>query len=167
MNFTQDIRIFKYWMVVSLNQGERLLLIDLLKVLHKHTDENHRIKQNEIINILEKEYGYENLYSRRKTVKNNMEKILEYSKCSDANEVLYKQRDRKVKDKKTGKEKRYKEFSDFGYVHDFTHAELRLVIDSILFSKQIPSNQRESLIEKLESLSSKHFDSRMDHLRTL
>lgn len=58
-------------------------------------------------------------------------------------------------------------FSDFGFVHNFTHGELRLIIDSILFSKQIPSTQREELIEKLKSLSSKHFNSRMNHIHSL
>ena len=40
--------------------------------------------------------------------------------------------------------------SDFYLVRDFTDAELRLLIDSLLFSKHIPHNQCKRLIEKIE-----------------
>jgi len=150
-----------------LYHGEKILLLDLLKVLQKHTDENYRITQTEIINILENEYGYENLYQRRKRIKDNMEKLLRYSERSDANEILYHTSKRNIKNNETGETEQANVYSNFGYVHDFTHAELRLMIDSILFSKQIPSRQRAELIEKLEGLSSKHFNSRMNHIRTL
>src|SRR5690625_2359570 len=136
-------------------------MLDLLKVLQKHSDENHRIKQQDIINLLEKEYGYEDLHKRRRRIKNNMEKLIRYSERDDANEILYNTSIRYTKNKETGKKDPVDVYSDFGFVHDFTHGELRLIIDSILFSKQIPSSQQEELIRKLEGLSSKHFNSRM------
>lgn len=66
--------------------GEKILLLDLLKILIKHTDENQRITQNEIIEILKKDYD---TFIKRKTVKNNIEKLLRYSEREDANEILY------------------------------------------------------------------------------
>lgn len=150
--------------MIKLNKGERILLIDILRVLARHTDEENPIKQKEIIEKLTEDfkYDYEDLYSKRKTVKNNIDKLLEYSKCSDMNEIMYEESSRQVKGKV------YKEFSNFNYVHDFTHGELRLIIDSILFSKQIPSSQREELIEKLtENLASKHFKSGINHVRAM
>lgn len=148
-------------------EGKEILLLDILKVLQKHTDMNHRLKQIEIIEILERDYGYENLYSRRKTVKNNMDKLLLYSKRNYANEILYDKNERFITDRKTGKKKKANEYFNFGYVHDFTPGELRLIIDSILFSKQIPSSQREELVEKLGDLSSVHFNSRVNHIQTM
>ena len=57
--------------------------------------------------------------------------------------------------------------SDFYLEHDFTDGELRLLIDSILFSKHIPRNQRTELIKKLENLTSVHFSSRVKHICTV
>jgi len=147
-----------------LYNGEKILLLDLLKVLHKHSDEYHRITQNEIIEILKKEYGAP---VPRKTIKTNMEKLIRYSEREDANEILYETSHRKTKNQNLGKEEITEVYYDFGFVHDFTHGELRLLIDSILFSKQIPNSRREELIEKLKCLSSKHFNSRMNHIRSL
>ena len=50
---------------------------------------------------------------------------------------------------------------------DFTDAELRLLIDSLLFSKHIPYSQCKELIEKLEGLSSKYFKAKVKHIRNL
>ena len=154
---------------MRLKTNGKILLLDLLKVLQKHSDEYHPIDQKNIINILEKEYGYENLYPKRQTVKNNIEKLLKYSERTDidVNEIDYKTNVRKNIDKKTGKEKVAYEHTDFSYIHDFTYGELRLIIDSILFSKQIPSHHKEGLIKKLEGLSSEYFNSRLNHIRTL
>src|SRR5699024_2360405 len=55
---------------------------------------------------------------------------------------------------------------DFFYIHDFTHEELYLIIDSILFSQHIPGHQRKDLIRKLERLTSNHFNSRLNHVYT-
>lgn len=144
--------------------GEKILILDLLQILMKHTDENHRVTQHEIIEILNKEYD---TFPKRKTVKNNMEKLLRYSEREDANEILYSTKIRSRNNMDSEKEEVSEVFSDFGFVHNFTHGELRLIIDSILFSKQIPAAQREKLIEKLKSLTSKHFNSRMKHIRSL
>lgn len=143
---------------------KKILILDLLKILKKHSDENHRITQNEIKEILKKEYDTS---VERKTVKSNMEKLISYSDRDDANEILYEKSTRKSTDKETGEETISTGYTDFGYVHDFSHGELRLIIDSILFSKHLPNSQREELIKKLENLSSKHFNSRMDHIRSL
>ena len=41
-------------------------------------------------------------------------------------------------------------FTDWYLEKDFTDSELRLLIDSLLFSKHIPYSQCKALIEKLE-----------------
>lgn len=147
----------------------RTLLLDILNVLQKYSDEDNGLNQKSIIDILEREYGYENLYPKRRTVKNNIDKLLEYSDRDDRNaiEIEYKSNDRYLMDKKTGKEKVNYEHSNFRYIHDFTYGELRLMIDSILFSKHIPSGQKQEMIEKLEKLSSIHFNSRMKYIQSL
>lgn len=144
--------------------SEKILILDLLKILQKYTDEKHGITQDEIMKILKTEYDTS---CERRTVKNNIEKLIRYGERADANEVFYNLSNRNMKNAKTGEIEPTDVFSDFAYVHDFTHAELRLIIDGILFSKQIPSSQRERIIRKLEGLSSKHFKSRVKHISAL
>ena len=50
-------------------------------------------------------------------------------------------------------------WTDFYLKHKFTDEELRLLIDSVLFSRHIPYRQVRILIEKLESLSNVYFKS--------
>lgn len=52
-------------------------------------------------------------------------------------------------------------------MRDFTDAELRLLIDGLLFSKHIPSGQCKELVEKLSALSNRYFRSRVMHIRTM
>ena len=47
------------------------------------------------------------------------------------------------------------------------YSELRLLIDSLLFSKSIPNKQCTELIEKLESLSNCYFKSSVKHICNL
>lgn len=145
--------------MIELYTGEKILLLDLLQILKTYTDEAHRLTQHEILDILNKEYG---ITSKRKTVKNNIEKLIRYGERPDGNEILHSVKTRNLSSDTNDVTEVY---TDFGYVHDFTHSELRFMIDSILLSKQIPSAQRAELIEKLTKLTSKHFNARMKHIR--
>jgi predicted DNA-binding transcriptional regulator YafY len=68
---------------------------------------------------------------------------------------------------KTGEPEENRMLSDFYLVRDFTDGELRLLIDSLLFSKHVPYAQCRALVGKLEGLSSKYFQSRIGHIRTM
>lgn len=57
--------------------------------------------------------------------------------------------------------------TDWYMSREFTDSELRLLIDSLLFSKHIPYSQCRSLVKKLEGLSSQYFHSHMNYIRTL
>ena len=50
---------------------------------------------------------------------------------------------------------------------DFTDSELRLLVDSLLFSRNIPSKQCKELIDKLVSLSNVHFKAKVKHICNL
>jgi predicted DNA-binding transcriptional regulator YafY len=58
-------------------------------------------------------------------------------------------------------------YSDWYLNREFVDAELRLLIDSLLFSKHIPYNQCKELIGKLEGLSNTYFKSKVKHIRTM
>lgn len=154
--------------MIQMNPEDSILLLDILAVLQKHTDEEHGVEQKDIINILEREYGYENLKRRRLTVKRNLERLINYHELRSLNDIeIEKTNYRRDKDLITGEVNEVAVHSGFVYKHTFTHEELHLIIDSILFSKQIPDFYKKELIEKLEKLTSKHFNSRLSRVHTL
>ena len=57
--------------------------------------------------------------------------------------------------------------SDFWLEREFTDGELRLLIDSLLFSKHIPYSQCKELVDKLGGLSNQYFKSRVRFISTL
>ena len=57
--------------------------------------------------------------------------------------------------------------SDFWLEREFTDGELRLLIDSLLFSKYIPHKQCQELVAKLEGLSNKYFSAHVKHVHAL
>lgn len=135
--------------------AEKALIINILDILKKYSDKNHRLSQKDIIDILDKEYC---MKIDRKTVKRNLIEFgyaIEYSKSI-----------RLVKDK-NGEEVESKILSGFYINRPFTDGELRLLIDSVLFSNHISYSQCRDLVEKLEGLSNIYFRSRVKHIRNL
>ena len=121
-------------------QPKKLLIINILDILKKYTDEDHRLSQKEIAEILETEYD---MRADRKAIKRNLMNLIEFGY-----EIEYSEALRMVKNSKGELEESYI-LSDFYLVRDFTDAELRLLIDSLLFSKHIPYSQCKELIEKI------------------
>lgn len=140
-------------------QPKKMLIIHILDILKKYTDEDHRLSQKEIADILRTEYDE---IVDRKTVKRNLMDLIDFGY-----EIEYSESVRMVPDRATGKLEESHFLSDFYLVRDFTDSELRLLIDSLLFSKHIPYNQCRELIGKLEGLSNQYFQSRVQHIRTL
>lgn len=140
-------------------QPKKMLIINILDILRKYTDENHRLSQKDIVDILKTEY---NMTVDRKSVKRNLMNLIDFGY-----EIEYSESIRMVKNSKTGEFEESYILSDFYLLRDFTDSELRLLIDSLLFSKHIPYNQCKELIEKLEGLSNKYFESKVKHIKTL
>jgi predicted DNA-binding transcriptional regulator YafY len=133
---------------------KKLLIINILDILKRYTDENHRLSQKEIIEILETEYS---MKVDRKAVKRNLINLIEFGYNIEFSESLRKGRN--------GEEETI--YSDWYLVREFGDAELRLLIDSLLFSKHIPYSQCKTLIGKLEGLSNQYFKSKVRHIRTM
>lgn len=142
--------------------NERILLLDLLQVLKTHTDEDNKLTQHEIIKLLEKKEGK---LPQRKTVKNNIEKLIRYGEQEGIDKIEYETKTR-AKDP-TDTDDLTEIYTDFYYEHDFTHSELRFLIDGVLLSKHITSTQKKELIDKLTKLTSIHFKTRMNHISYL
>lgn len=117
--------------------NKKMLNMLILEILRKYTDENHSLTQQEIIKILNRDYG---MGCDRRSVKSNIMSLKEmgYDISTDQGNRLLS-----------------REFDD---------AELRILIDSVLFSKSISTKQAKGLIEKLRNLSSKYFNAKVSHV---
>ena len=131
-----------------------MLNMNILEILKKYSDENHRLNQKEIIDLLESEYQ---MTVDRKAIKRNLMNLLD-----SGYELEYTET---VRTNKKGEQETL--YSDWYLVRDFADAELRLLIDSLLFSKHVPYSQCKELIGKLEALSNKYFKAKVKHIRTL
>ena len=154
-------------------QPKKFLLLNMITILHQYTDENHRLSQKEISEILENEYG---MKIDRKTIMRNLLDLENYF-VGTAYELGYDITTRKVPVKKdngdeyeinpeTGERvfEEQEKMSNFYIKRPFEDSELRLLIDAIMFSMNISNNHRGDLAEKLCSLSNKRFKSRVKHI---
>ncbi len=145
--------------MVRVKQPKKMLIINILDILHKYTDENHRLSQRDIIDILNNEY---NMIVDRKSIRRNLMDLIDFGYNIEYSESI-----RMVRNSKSGELEESTILTDFYLVRDFTDAEIRLLIDGLLFSKHIPYSQCRSLVNKLENLSNVHFRSRTKHIMTL
>lgn len=136
-------------------QSKKMLIIDILTILKRYTDQNHRVSQKEIAEILKTEYG---MIADRKAIKRNLMELVEFGYP-----IRYRESLRMTPNKNGELEENYI-LSDFYLERDFSDAELRLLIDGLLFSRQIPHDQCQELIQKLEGLSNKYFRSKVKHI---
>lgn len=140
------------------NLKRKKLSFAILNILRQYSDENHKLSQNDIVELLERDYD---MKADRKSVKRNITTLLEMGYPIDFKETL------RMYPNKDGVLEESYILSDFWLDREFTDAELRLLIDSLLFSKHIPYSQCDELITKLEGLSNRYFKSRVRFISTL
>jgi predicted DNA-binding transcriptional regulator YafY len=131
-----------------------MLVMNILEILKLHSDAEHRLSQKDILNLLRTKYD---MAVDRKAVKRNLVNLIEFGYDIDYSETIRKN--------KKGEDEVI--CSGWYLRHDFEDSELRLLIDSLLFSKHIPYNQCKELIEKLKGLSGNYFSARVKHIRNL
>lgn len=120
--------------------NKKMLNMLILDVLRRYTDENHSLTQQEIIKLLDMNYG---MVCDRRSVKSNVLSLKELGYEIDM---------------KDGYRLLTREFDD---------AELRILIDSVLFSKSISTKQAKDLISKIQGLASNHFNAKVSHVSNL
>ena len=140
-------------------QSKKLSLFNTLEILKKYTDEDHRLTQAEIVELLKQDYDME---IDRRTVKSNIMDLIELGYEIESQETT-----RMIRNEKTGEVEESIIMSSFFLVRDFSKAELRLLIDSLLFSKHLPYSQCKELVMKLEALSNKYFRASMNYISTM
>ena len=121
--------------------NKKMLNMLILDILEEYSDANHRLTQQEIIRLLKANYDME---CDRRSVRNNILYL---------NELLGD-----VIDMEDGYYLAEREFED---------AELRMLIDSVLFSKNLTQKQAKDLIEKLRAKGNKYFPAKVTHISNL
>lgn len=120
--------------------NKKMLNMLILKILQKYSDEQHALTQQDIIKLLEVNYGME---CDRRSVKSNVLSL---------------------------KEMGYDISMDKGYkllTREFDDAELRILIDSVLFSKSISTKQAKGIIENICKMASTYFNAKVSHISNL
>ena len=142
-----------------MDSSKKMLILNILDILEKNTDSEHTLSQKDILKILKEEYD---LPAERKAVKRNLQDLIDMGY-----DINYSETVRMVPNPKTGELEENVITSDYYILRDFTDGELRLLIDSLLFSQHIPNSQMQELAEKLESLSNKYFRSHVKHIAAM
>lgn len=115
----------------------KLLILRILEILKKESDEEHHLTQQDIMRLLDKCYE---MTCDRRSVKSNIEALMEAG---------------------------YDIVHNDGYFlasREFDQAELRMMIDSVLFSKTIPTSAAKKLVNKLSDMGSKFFRPKVSHI---
>lgn len=137
-------------------QPKRLLIMNILDILKRYTDADHRLSQKEIADILRTEY---NMTADRKSIRRNLMNLMDCGYPIEYSETI-----RMTPDPATGEPEESYIWSDFYLEREFTDGELRLLIDALLFSQHVPYSQCKELVEKLEGLSNIYFRARVKHI---
>lgn len=119
--------------------SKKMLILMILKILEKYSDERRPLTQKKILELLQLEYG---MKCDRRSVKSNLMSLKELGYDINLKRGIFIRR-------------------------DFEEAELRMLIDSVLFSKNISRSQAKRLIEKLKNLGSNQFSAKATHIANL
>lgn len=125
-------------------QPKKMIILDILHILKKHSDKEHRLSQHDIQKLLVSEYG---MKVDRKTISRNIIKLVQYNFP-----IEY------------GSNRDETTLTKIYYDHPFLNGELRLLIDSVLLTDGLPKKDRISLIRRIEGLSSKYFHSEISKI---
>lgn len=120
--------------------NKKMLNMLILEILREYSDQEHRLTQQEIIRLLKSNYDMD---CDRRSVKNNILCL---------------------------KELGYEISMEDGYYlleREFDDAELRMLIDSVLFSKNLTQKQAKALIEKLKGMGNRYFSAKVNHVSNL
>lgn len=120
---------------------KKMLNMLILEILRMYSDEQHPLIQQEILQLLRSEYGVEQC--DRRSVKANVLSLKDmgFEISMEAGEGYYLK-------------------------SELNDAELRWLIDAVLFSKSLPSVSAKRLIGKLKGLGNEYFESKIAHVST-
>ena len=120
--------------------AKRMLNFLILEILKEYSDEEHHLTQQEILRLLKLKYDVE---CDRRSVKSNVEALKSFGYDIDM---------------------------ENGYClleRTFEESELRMLIDSVLFSRNISQSAAQSLITKIKNQGNCYFRAKVPHVYNL
>lgn len=119
---------------ISDKKSLNMLILEILRV---YTDSEHRLRQDDIIRLLEVHYGVK---CDRRSVKNNILSLVQlgYSIPLKGGYCLLER--------------------------EFDYDELKMLMGSIFFSRSIPKLQKGQLVKKLQGMGSNFFQPKVKHI---
>ncbi len=120
--------------------SKKVLILQILDIMKKYSDADHPLTQQEIIRYL-KEEGTE---CDRRSVRANVQALQDYGFEISMEKDGYCLKGR-----------------------SFDETELRMLIDSVFFSRSIPKSRAQAIIEKLKAEASIYFEAKMAHVSSL
>lgn len=111
-------------------QPKKLLIMNILDILRRYSDEDHLLSQREIGELLRNRYG---MTADRKAIKRNLMDLVEFGLDIEYTEIA-----RTTPDPRTGELAENTILTGFYLVREFTDGELRLLVDGLLFSRHLP-----------------------------
>ena len=127
-------------------ETKKMLNILILEILRVYSDEEHHLTQQEIIRKLKADYGIEKI--DRRSVKANVKSLYDMGYAIGGIDE--------------------EEIDADGYYleeREFEDEELRILIDSVLFSKTLSDSVAKRLIEKLKGFGNIYFDAKVSHVK--
>lgn len=125
-------------------QPKKMLAMQILDVLNKHSDAEHRLTQQDIARLLEEEH---HVRADRGTIKRNLFRLVDYGYEIEWTEI--------PRSSRQGEDSVI--CTDWYIQRLFDDSELRLLMDSLFFSRYVPARAGREMIEKLLTLTSRHF----------
>ena len=122
--------------------SKKAVLVYILEILRAETDEKHTLSQEEIRSILRERYE---IIVDRKTLGRHLNDLYESGEFNIMCEESAISTDGIVRR------------TNFYIIHPFEESELHLIIDGLLASRHIESNQRQDLIERVSALGGRYF----------
>ena len=144
---------------MPLECGKKIIILYILTILRKYSDRNHPMTQQQIAEKLQEDYD---IQVHRATIKRNLDDLIAADYGIRSKEVA-----RSYKDRATGMEEDNTINTNFYYEHEFSEAELHMLIDGLLFSRSVPYKERKALIDKLSELCSSHFSKRIQKVHSM
>ncbi|MBP0960607.1 MAG: WYL domain-containing protein [Oscillospiraceae bacterium] len=137
-------------------QPKKLDIIYILKILEDCSDENHKLSQNQIAELVEEKFE---MKINRKTVKRNLSKLLEVGYP-----LVYSEHHRVNKEGKTETI-----LTDWYYKRSriWDDSELQVLIDSILFSNYLPEKHCMDLVKKITDLGDENMKKKYSELSAI
>lgn len=127
-------------------ETKKMLNILILETLRKYSDAEHHLSQQEIMRKLKVDYGIEKI--DRRSVKANVKSLYDMGYAIGG-----------IDEEDTETDGYYLE------EREFEDEELRILIDSVLFSKTLSNSAAKKLIEKLKGFGNIYFDAKVSHVK--